>query len=271
MEGSFGGFLLYFLQIIVYTLGVFVVCGLLVHLIARLFARLMGRGSGALFDITAPIGTPVHELGHAAMCKLFGHTITGIRLWSLHPDNGVYGYVEHSYSKRNLWARFGNLWIGMGPLFSGLGVTVLVLWLCYPGLWEEYLKHSSELVATQTLTFGDLADGVLVLFRGIPGAFRADWIRSLLGLCIILPVSLHISMSPKDVKSSIGSLPVFLLLALLLACATFWTPAKAPIVNALSLFSVRLVSLFVLVIGFSLCWLVLAAVIRFVKLLISWF
>lgn len=271
MEGSFLDLLLYFLQLTVLTLGVFFVCGLLVHLIARLFSRLMGGGSGTLFDVTSVIGTPVHELGHAAMCKLFGHQITRIKLWTPRPVNGVYGYVEHSYSKRNVWAKFGNLFIGMGPLFSGLGVTVLMLWLCFPQLWQAYLQHSAAMASAGTLSPGELTSGVLILLRGVFGAFRTDWLRSLLGLLVILPVSLHISMSPQDIKGSLGVLPLFLLLLGMLACATFWTPAREPIFSVLTVLNVRLVSLFVLVIGFSLLWLALAVLIRMLRVFISWF
>lgn len=271
MEGTFLDLLIYFLQLLVCTLGVFFACGLLVHLIARLFSRLLGRGSGFLFDVTSIVGTPVHELGHAAMCLLFGHKITRMRLWTLHPEDGVYGFVEHSYSKRNAWAKFGNLFIGMGPLFSGLGVTVLVLWLCFPALWGEYLGHSAEMAAAGSLSFGELVSGVFLLFRGTFEAFRTDWLRSLLGLLIILSVALHISLSPQDIRSSLGSLPLFLLILAVFTCATFWTPARDPIFSWLTVFNLRLISLFVLVIGFSLFWLALALLIRLVRLVISWF
>ena len=107
-------FLIYWLQLFGGTLGVFILCGLLVHLIFRLFSRLIGSGSRGWFYVTSIIGTPVHEMGHAVMCKLFFHRITAMRLWNPKPTNGVYGYVEHSYSRRNLWAKLGNLFIGMG-------------------------------------------------------------------------------------------------------------------------------------------------------------
>ena len=262
-------FLRYLLTLILSTLGVFFLCGLTVHLIARAFSALMGRGSGAVFDVTSVIGTPVHELGHAAMCKLFCHKITRMKLWNPRPENGVYGFVEHSYSKRNLWARFGNLFIGMGPLFSGLGVTVLTLWLCFPSLWEEYLQASAFTANAPSLT--DVFADVFLLFKALPRAFASSWLKSLLGLVIILPVSLHISMSPQDIKGSLGALLPTLVFLVLFALATFFTGIRAPIASALLLFSCRLLSLFALVIGFSLLWLLFALLIRGVKIFISWF
>lgn len=265
-------FLIYFLKLAVGTLGVFFVCGLIAYLVSRLFHRLVGRGTGAVFGLTSAVGTPVHELGHAVMCKLFGHKITRMQLWNPKPSNGVYGFVEHSYSRRNVWARLGNLFIGIGPLFSGLGVIVLVLWLCYPSLWMEYLAHSSSLAATEdSLPLDQLARGVIMLFAGMPQAFRADWLKSLLGLLIILPVSFHITLSPQDVRNSLNSLPIYLFMLLIAACATFWTPARDPVLSALLLLNLRLLSLFALVIGFSLIWLALAAAVSLLKIVVKWF
>jgi len=265
-------FFVYYLMLLVGTLGVFFACGLIAYMISRMFVRLVGHGSGAVFDVTAAVGTPVHELGHAVMCKLFGHKLTRMQLWNPRPTNGVYGFVEHSYSRRNLWARLGNLFIGMGPLFSGLGVIVLVLWLCYPELWSGYLAYSSSVaIVGGEIPFHEVAEGVLMLFAGIPEAFRVDWLKSLLGLLIILPVSLHITLSPQDVKNSMNALPLYLFLLGILACATYWTPAAAPFLSILLVLNLRLLSLFALVIGFSMVWLAIAAVVRFLKLVVKWF
>ena len=266
-------FLLYWLKLFVGTLGVFIACGLLIHWISKWFGRLIGSGSRAWFYATSVIGTPVHELGHAVMCKLFGHRITRMKLWNPKPDNGVYGFVEHGYSKRNLWARFGNLFIGMGPLFSGLGVMVLALWFCFPTLWSAYLTDTSALLAggDTAQSFREIAESLFVLIRGIPGAFRVDWLKSTIGLLVILSVALHISLSPQDIKGSRGALPIYCALLLIVACATFWTPAAPAVVSWLGLMNLRLVSLFALTVGFALVWLAFAAAVRFVKIFLSWF
>ena len=144
------GLLRYTLEIIVLTLGVVIGCGFIVHLCSHLFVKLMGRKSMVFFNTTAAIGTPVHELGHAIMCLIFGHKITDMKLWIPRPENGVYGYVAHSYNQKNLWQKLGNLFIGLGPIFSGLGVVVLSLWLCFPTQWANYLATSNLLVDKMT-------------------------------------------------------------------------------------------------------------------------
>ena len=163
-----------FLSQILLSVGIVALFAFLIALCRRAFCRLLGTKGIKILLVTGIVGVPVHELSHALMCLLFGHKITRMRLWTLHPEDGVYGFVEHSYSKRNAWAKFGNLFIGMGPLFSGLGVTVLVLWLCFPALWGEYLGHSAEMAAAGSLSFGELVSGVFLLFRGTFEAFRTD-------------------------------------------------------------------------------------------------
>ena len=266
-------FIFYFAKLILGTLGIFVACGLLVHLIFRTFARLIGSGSRIWFYSTSIIGTPVHELGHALMCRIFGHRITAMKLWNPRPTNGVYGYVEHSYSRKNLWARFGNLFVGMGPLFSGLGVIVLALWLCFPTLWGGYLAATSEMIphGETVLPFAEVGKSVFLLLKGIPSAFQGDWLRSTVGLLVILSVVLHVSLSPLDIKSSLGAFPIYLGLMLVISCATFWTPVAPTVTSVLLLINLRLFALFALVIGFALVWLAFAALVKFIKIFISWF
>ena len=209
-----GDFIWYFFQTAILSLGVIVLCGFAVRLCAKAFSALIGKGSSSIFDITSLVGTPIHELGHAVMCPLFGHRIEKIKLWSLFSKSGVYGYVEHTYNRRSLWARLGNLFIGIGPIFSGLGVTVLCLWLCFPAQWSEYLASSEALLAHGG-SFSDITREVFSLLFSLPTAFSNGWLLPLLGLAIILPASLHISLSKADVKGSLESLPLYLLLVLL--------------------------------------------------------
>ena len=263
-------FLWYMGRLILLTLGTVVVCGFAVRLCSRLFASLSGSGSGAVFDVTSIIGTPIHELGHAVMCPLFGHKIQKIKLWSPKAENGVYGYVEHSYNRRNLWARLGNLFIGVGPIFSGLGVVVLMLWLCFPTQWSDYLTASRTLLAEGT-TVGERATGIFSLLCALPRAFARSWWRALLGLLVILPVSLHITLSWEDIKGSVSALPMYFLMLFVFALVTYCVGVSVSVTAGLWLFNLRVLSLFGVVIAFAAVWVVIALLIRFVRIAIRWF
>lgn len=270
MEQGIARFLIYFAELLVGTLGVFVLCGFFAGLLSRGFARL-NRSGKRIIDLTAAIGTPIHEAGHAVMCLLFGHKITKIKLWDPKAENGVYGYVEHTYSRRQVWARLGNLFIGLGPLFSGLGVTVFLLWLCFPQHWSAYLSSSGALIRTEGIQFGESMRGVLDLLLGIFRSFRTDWLRSLLGLIVILPVSLHITLSGVDIRNSLSALPVYSLLLLILELATFWNAGRGAVLSFLLLADFRLLSLFVVVLAFEAMWVVAALIWNGLRIFISWF
>ena len=257
-------FLLYFGELFLLTLGVPVLCGLAVRVCARAFSALWGYRSGRILDVTSVIGTPIHELGHAVMCPLFGHKIQRMRLWSPRAENGVYGFVEHSYNRKNPWARLGNLFIGIGPIFSGLGVTVLMLWLCFPDAWSSYLCATAALPAQEHL-WHDLLAQMLSLIGSLPQGFaQAPW-RAVLGLAVILPISLHISLSSADVKGSLGALPLWTLMLLVFALPTYLCNVSAAIRQALCVWNVRLLSLFCVVIAFALTWVLLAAAVRLLR------
>ena len=258
------GLLRYTLDILVLTLGVIIACGFAVRLCSYLFMKLMGRKSVAFFETTAAIGTPVHELGHAIMCPLFGHKITDMKLWIPRPTNGVYGYVQHSYSPKNLWAKLGNLFIGIGPIFSGLGVVVLSLWLCFPTQWAEYL-NTSNLLVDKTTTTQNIWEGVISLLTSIPAAFAENWWRALIGLIVILAVSLHISLSWADIKGSAGAFPIYVGIAFVFALVTQLVGIPLIILSALQLFSLRLLSIFCLIVVFAAVWVVFALLVKLVR------
>lgn len=263
-------FIIYYLKLLALTLGVIFVCGFAVRFFSWSFSRLSGSGSGAFFDITSIIGTPVHELGHAIMCLLFGHKIVKMKLWSPSHPNGVYGFVEHSYNRKNPWARLGSLFIGVGPIFSGLSVIILVLWLCFPNQWNAYLT-TSKAVFTADVTASHILSAVFSLFSNMFRGFGDNWWRSLIGLIVILPVSLHITLSWQDVKSASGALPLYLLLLLLFAIPTMLFGVSTSITAWLWLWNIRALSLFCLVIAFSAIWVLFALLVRAIRLVISSF
>ncbi|MBQ8431782.1 MAG: hypothetical protein IJX28_02755 [Clostridia bacterium] len=263
-------YLLYVGKLLLLTLGSITVCGLLVRLCALAFARLVGGPSEKIFTLTALVGTPVHELGHAMMCPLFGHKIERIKLLDLRATDGVYGYVNHSYPPKSVWARLGNLFIGVGPIFSGIGVVCLTLWLCFPAQWAGYLAASRALWDGKA-PLGEMLGSCLDLLLQIPAAVAESPWKSLLGIAVILSVALHISLSPKDIRSSLNSLPPFLLLVSVFALVTRILGLERRMLTVLSLFQLRLLSLFFLVLAFALLWVLFALFARGARALINCF
>lgn len=81
--------------------------------------KLSQLGFPKLRLVTAFIGVPIHEISHAIACLIFGHKINEIKLLQLNGTSTL-GYVNHSYSKGNVYHRIGNLFIGLAPICIGL-------------------------------------------------------------------------------------------------------------------------------------------------------
>ncbi len=198
-----------------------VICGLIAGLSEKLFMK-MTKGFGrGLVLATSIIGTPVHELGHAIMCLPFGHKIKKICLWNPHAKNGVLGYVNHTYNKKNIWHRLGCLFISVGPIILGLLVVMLIMAFCFPQTFDEY--YSSVLSMDRSISgFIELMMGsVNIFFLSISDSISPLWAK-ILGAVLIICVCMHINLSPADIKNSLGALPIYSLICLLISVAVFF-------------------------------------------------
>ncbi len=263
---AIGQYFLYVGQLILLTLGVFVVCGFAAFLSERLFVRLVG--SSKFIYVSSVIGTPIHELGHAVMCLLFGHRITEMKLL-LPPGHasGTLGYVSHDYNPRNPWARLGNLFIGLGPIFSGLGVTILMLFLCFPTQWSDYVATSGALALGASAPT-QIAQSVFSLLLSLPAAFAERWWVALIGFSVILFVSQHVTLSGADIKGALGAMPVYLPLVTVFALVTFLFGVHASVLAGLWTVNLWLLSLFAVAIAFSLVWVLIGLVVFLIRKMI---
>lgn len=217
---TFLEFLFLYLKVSFYPIGIFIICGLIVALCEKLVLYFCGRGGRGFIYATSIVGTPVHEIGHALMCLIFGHKITEMRLWSPRSD-GTLGYVEHAYNKRNPYMVLGNLFIGTGPILSGLLFIFLVMCICFPYAFDSYvisvftngyeISEISELFSEGSYMIKDMiTDNSMNVFVRV------------LGIFLIISTCLHINLSFADIKNSLSSLPVYLLITLILTCGVFF-------------------------------------------------
>ena len=263
-------YVLLFVRIFCYTLGVPVVCGLAVWVCDKCFHCLMGKGFGRNVIIaTSIIGTPIHETGHALMCLLFGHKIDDIALWRPFNDDGNLGYVTHRFNPKNLYQRLGNIFIGLGPVFSGLGVILLCLLIAFPEAIFGYAENAISIVSD--------GDGIAPLLSEAFEMILAvidEWNNSrlplwgqIVALVIMLCVSLHIKLSVADITGSLNGLPVFLGLTLVVTVivSLLGDQAMSVTVDALRWFSAVAFALFMPVFICAAIWLVFGLLVFLIR------
>ncbi len=200
-----------------FTVGFILLYGGLISLCNRCFYDAGGKRAFGIVRITGYIGTPVHELSHALMCLLFGHTIKKISLFGDNRRSRTLGYVEHSYYPKNLYHQLGNFFIGVSPILAGGGVILLLLRLLVPHVYFEM----RSLVSVVGAAFGaergfapfvSLLRGVGAMLLSLFDPANLTDPRWWLCLVLSLAVALHMEISRSDILAGFKGLCVILLL-----------------------------------------------------------
>ena len=207
--------------------GFILMFGLLLYFISRSTRMAFSNSGHSKLDVffTGWIGTPVHEIGHAVFCILFGHRITDINLYSPNSQDGTLGYVNHSFNSKSLFQRIGGFFIGTGPILLGSFVLYLLAKFCLPNF-----RLISEIIAKTDLTDSGIFDlakntgsilktGISLLVNVFsPENFGKPvfWLFIYLSFCI----SSHMQLSPPDLKSMWSGTLAILLIFLLVNCLT---------------------------------------------------
>lgn len=198
----------FLLQLFYFVLLIGVV-GYVISLLNRAFYKLIGDSRTACYA-TGFLGTPIHELSHAVMCLVFFHRIEEMRLFRI-GDDGVLGYVNHSYNPRNVYQRIGNYFIGVAPILCGGAVLFFVMPYLAPSLYLLFDGYVEDFAYLQLQGFGlsEFLAYALVVMQGMLAAlltFQADgiglWIFYILALCI----ALHMNLSGADIKGALPAL-----------------------------------------------------------------
>lgn len=201
-------------------LGPLLLAALVLHQLNVLTTRVLAGtfGTGAVVWFTGWLGTPVHELSHAAACVLFRHRIQELVLFRPDPATGVVGYVRYTWSPRDPWALLGHGLVGVAPLFGGALALAALLFLLAPSealraLLPLELASDTAAFTAQLGTWGERAQvGAAALLQ--PELWRrpTTWLLAYLTLCI----GTHLAPSGPDLK---GAWPSLLLLVALLGLA----------------------------------------------------
>lgn len=213
-----------------WLLGLIFVFGLLMFLCARFtrntYIKACGGDLGTKLDIivTGWIGTPVHEIGHAVFCYLFGHRVHEVVLYSPNSEDGTLGYVSHSHNENSRFQQIGNFFIGIGPILFGSVALYALMYYLMPGMLSMFATIEEQGVTlAQDITSGNwtkLFTAFLSSLSGIWGAiFDASnifnwkfWVFLYFSFCI----ASHMELSPPDIKGALSGLITFVLSVLLL-------------------------------------------------------
>lgn len=143
--------------------------------------------------ITAWIGTPIHELGHAFFAKIFHHRIDRISLFEPNEQTGGLGHVDHSYKKYSLYQRIGNFFIGAAPMIWGSIFLVTMLYFLLPNGKEIFSPLAGE-ISSATTFFSSLKLTFLNLFALENISTWNFWLFLYISFCI----ASHIAPSKQD-------------------------------------------------------------------------
>lgn len=252
-----GNFIVYYLKILLYTIGALIVCGFLTYLINYAYTFFVFNSTGKwLIKVSSLIGTPIHEFGHIIMCVIFRHKINEVSFNCFDDDNTL-GYVRHSYNTKSFYQQLGNFFIGLGPIFSGFMFIAIILYLCFknPTL-EFYNMCMSKIYA------GDnIIDILISCISLLPSLIKCDasiFTKIIAGI-VILSISLHINLSPSDISSSMLGLGYYCIASFIFALITFFIGSISNnIILALSYFFLVSCVMFFIIIMFALINLIIS-------------
>ncbi len=258
-------FFLFYLQLLFSTVGVLILCGLVVTVLQKLFILLIGNTLGyRAVLLTAIVGTPIHELGHAVMCVLFGHTLEEISLYNPDPENGTLGYVKHSYNRRNLYHQLGNFLIGLGPILSGLGCLIGILYLCFRPAMTVYFTQAFGIVQAG----GSVWEMCLAGFTMFATLFDGGYLLlKILGMVLILSIMLHVNLSPEDIRQSGRGAGIYALLLAVFAAIIYLVGGGvlAGVKRGASIFLSYCIAVFLVIFLFSAAIIAISAVLYLIR------
>ena len=199
----------------------FVVFTVLIHFLERLIQiRLASRFGWKSVLWTGWLGTPIHELSHVVLCKIFRHRIDEVALFEPDLKSGRLGYVKHSWNPKNLFEEVGTFFIGLAPLAGGSMALAGLLVFFFPDSVSNMIEgagigEGSDLAEPRSVTnmvFGSvqsLLQDLLTFQNLISWKF---WLFTYLVLC----VGSHMAPSRSDYEGA--SRGVWMVVLAMIAC-----------------------------------------------------
>ncbi len=213
---AFGAVFLESLKLLFILLVPFVAFAIIIHWFEYLTQRRLAERFGWKSVLwTGWLGTPIHELSHAFMCRVFHHRIDEIALFEPDRESGRLGYVKHSFRTGNRFQKMGTLFIGVAPLLGGSIVLAVLLWIFFPDAANSAIEtsqadHSGGAVARMFAIVSSLVGNILTLSN-------VGTIRFWTFIYLVLCVGSHMAPSSSDYQGASQGVFLFGGIALVVA------------------------------------------------------
>ena len=181
---------------------------LIIHLLEKTIQKRLAERFGWNSVLwTGWLGTPIHELSHAAMCVVFRHRIDEISLFEPDRSSGRLGFVKHSWRKGNWFEELGNFFIGIAPLAGGSVALFALLWTFYPEALVP--PESIDSIVHQP----DVMDRVTHVIQHVLHPANLTTARFWVFMYLVLCVGSHMAPSWSDYRGA-GRATLMVVLAL---------------------------------------------------------
>lgn len=248
--------------------------GFLISLINRLFYKLANYSRAVVYG-TGFIGTPVHETSHLLMCLLFFHKVHKVKFFQINDEDGVLGYVSHSWNPKNIYQQIGNYFIGIAPIVVGTLIIFLGMKQFLPVTYGEIDSYFAEFAVMQEKGFSwDWFGYIFSMFGGMTKAIFAEfsigwqwWVFMVISLCI----AIHMNLSGADIKGSLVAIPIMIVvfIAVNLVLGLVFGSIYGAFIETVNVGASFLLCTLILSLALSVLCLAVAIVIKLIILLIK--
>lgn len=212
-------------------IGIFIIFGLVFSIIENLnnkFIFLSFGKTGVI--VTGAIGTFIHELSHLIMCLIFMHKINSVKFFRPieSKNDGVLGYVNHSYKKDNIYQSIGNFFIGIAPIIGG---TMMIIFLFRMILPDSYIKITQSIdlkLYVSMINNFNIAGFTQIILDDVSNFVKTILLtpdiyslRYFIFMFLMYSISTHMSLSHADLKSSLKGLSFIVIIIFAISLITY--------------------------------------------------
>lgn len=173
---------------------------------------------------TAIIGTPLHETAHWLGCKLFGFQVHEVQLLrpTAYKEDGILGFVKYSYAQDSFWQRIGCVFVGIAPMIFGSLFILLTIFLLKPEILYNIKDRVSKVDSDNKDNhfFKSLWAAFAGFWTGLFSLKKWGWLRGIICLYIVCSISMHMTLSSQDIKSSVPGFGAVAIIFLVFAIIT---------------------------------------------------